>query len=166
MKRRFVVKIAPVAVCLGLSLAVGVPHAVAAEATTGDSAVEVRGNNKDDKFQFYMASVGKTSGTGYRPKEDATSVYVRVDYSRGEPRIYVDGAKSSTGESYQDCSATAYRVANIGAAKQRRMRNYVNEWGYSHARITTWADRSTSEVEGYWSPDSNPDAGYPEMPSA
>lgn len=166
MSKRSMLRIAPVVLGLGLSMAVGVPSAIAADAVSASEIVAEPKNNTDKYFHFYMASTGNTSGTGYRKKDDATSVYVYVKYSRGEPRIFVDGAMNDKGASHRDCTAANYRVAGIGEIKQRRMRNYVNEWGYSHARITSWADRGTSEIEGDWSPDSNPNAGYAEMPYA
>lgn len=166
MSKRSTLRVVPVILGLSISMIIGVPSAVAADVPGDRGDVVEPLNNKDDYFHFYMASAGNTSGTGFRRKDDDTSVYVRVKYSRGEPRIYVDGAKNSNGGSRRDCTAAAYRVAGIGSIKQRRMRNYVNEWGYSHARITTWADRGTSEVEGYWSPDSYRSAGYAEMPYA
>lgn len=165
MSKRSMLRIAPVVLGLGLSMAVGVPHAVANEVARGNSMAEERGNNENTRYEFLMRSTGNTSGTGFRPKLDSTSVYVRVDYSRGEPRIFVDGAMGS-GTSIRDCTATAYRVRDINGDIHRRMRNFVNEWGYESARITTWADRNPSEVRGWWSPDSNPNGGYTEMPSA
>lgn len=124
-----------------------------------ESLVTSDGNTGDTTFNFYMESVGNTSGTGYRNKENDSSVYVNITYCRGTPRMFVDGAYDDAGTGSRDCTAAVYRARNT---EPQRMRNYVNEWGYNHARITSWADAYRSEVRGKWSPDCSTNT-YPEM---
>ncbi len=42
------------------------------------------------------------------------------------------------------------------------MRNYVNENGFSHARLTSWGETGAASVKGAWSPDCA--GSYTEMP--
>lgn len=169
MNRRSLLTAGLAATLLGVSLFCAAPAAHAVEyqelgelTLTKDvelPAIESRANTKDDEFSFLMRSVGNTSGTGYRDKDNDSSVYVRIDYTRGQPRMYVDGAYNDSGWGSRDCTATGYRVKHEGS---QRLRNMVNEWGYNHARITTWADQYVSEVRGVWSPDCSSNT-YPEM---
>lgn len=120
-------------------------------------------NNRDDKFTFEMKYHNSTSTTGYRRKEDDTSLYINISECRGRPQMFVDGAINDSGGRKRDCTAKLYRATVTGP---HRMRNNVNEWGFSHARLTSWNDLSDQAyVKGLWSPDSNRNAGYPELPS-
>lgn len=119
-------------------------------------------NNTDKYFEFNMTYHNATSATGYRLKEDDTSLYIDIDVCRGRPQMFVDGAVNDAGSKKRDCTATRYRASVTGP---HRMRNNVNEWGFSHARLTSWNDISDQAyVEGYWSPDSYRYANYPELP--
>lgn len=120
-------------------------------------------NNKDDGFTFEMKYHNNTSATGYRKKDNDTSLYINISECRGRPQMFVDGAINDAGGRKRDCTATLYRASVLGA---HRMRNNVNEWGFSHARLTSWNDLSDQAyVKGLWSPDSYRNANYPELPS-
>ena len=120
-------------------------------------------NNTDTKFEFEMKYHNSTSATGYRKKEDDTSVYINIRECRGRPQMFVDGAINDSGGRKRDCTAKLYRATVTGP---HRMRNNVNEWGFSYARLASWNDLSDQAyVEGLWSPDSYRNANYPELPS-
>lgn len=134
-----------------------------ARSDVGSEAVTPYGNHSDKSFEFKMPKRGSTSGTGYRKKDDDSSVYVNISECRGRPRMFVDGAVNTSGGQKRNCTATVYRASVKGP---HRMRNFVNEWGFSYARLTSWNDESVQAyVKGVWSPDSYKSAGYPELPS-
>lgn len=122
-------------------------------------AIETYANTADDTYNFTMNFKGATSATGYRPKDNSSSVYVYVTKCSGRPRLYIDGAKDANGTGKQDCTATTYHATKVG---QFRMRNYVNERGFKRARLTSWAENGAAVVQGVWSPDSK--YSYAEMP--
>lgn len=122
-------------------------------------AIETYANTADSNFSFTMNFKGATSATGYRPKDNSSSVYVYVTKCSGRPRLYVDGAKDANGTGKQDCTATTYHATKVG---QFRMRNYVNGRGFKRARLTAWAENGAAVVRGVWSPDSK--YSYVEMP--
>lgn len=114
------------------------------------------GNYDDTGYYFYMASKGKSAATGYRVKTDASSVYVGITRCYGKPRMYVDGAWTSTGSGYIDATVGQCRARGKG---NYRIRNLVHEKGRAYARLTAWAEKGKSEVTGLWSPDSR--VAYP-----
>ncbi len=122
-------------------------------------AIETCANTADSTFSFSMNFRGATSATGFRPKDNSSSVYVYVTKCAGSPRMFIDGAKNANGAGAQDCTATTYHANKVG---HFRMRSYVYERGFRRARLTAWAERGPAIVRGLWSPDSM--RSYPEMP--
>ena len=116
-------------------------------------------NTADRSYNFQLYPKGEKGGTQFYRKDNSSSVYVHIKSRSGVHRMYVDGAKNENGLGWKDFTATTYRSRKVG---QGRMRNYVNERGFSHARLTSWANQSSGFVKGVWSPDSQ--YNWPEMP--
>lgn len=104
----------------------------------------------DSVFHFTMSGNG-TNGTSGRTKDNATSSYVGIDYISKACRMYIDGAHGKYGP-WSNCTVGGY--ANATRVGNWRIMNYVNEWGYSHARLTAWANNGATTVYGVWSSDS------------
>lgn len=111
-----------------------------------------RANIEDTRYRFNMNSHGNTALTGYRRKDNASSVFLSVDACGGNPRMFVDGAWSYSGGGKQDCTVGTYRARYTG---YWRIMTHVNERGLSYARLTSWAESGTAFVRGLWSPDSS-----------
>lgn len=107
-------------------------------------------NASDSAFNFSMSGNG-TNGTSGRSKDNATSSYVWIQYISNSCRMYIDGGKSSVGPWY---NTTVNGYANATRAGKWRIMNYVNERGYSYARLTAWANNGYTSLYGVWSADS------------
>lgn len=107
-------------------------------------------NTGDTSFVLAMNYTGATYGTGWRAKEDASSSYIRVDYLSAPCQVFVDGMRW---DGYvQDC--TVNDRAYLGYRGEFAILQNVREWGFSQARLTSWAPYGPSTVSGWWSPDS------------
>lgn len=123
--------------CLAFALIAIVPPSLAHASTV------------DSSYKFSMSYKG-TSATPGRAKANDSSTYVNISSITNPCRMYVDGAKSKSG-SWTNCTVRGY--ANAKKTGNWRIMNYVNEWGYSYARLTAWANSGSTSVRGYWSPD-------------
>lgn len=109
---------------------------------------QARINNTDTRFKFLLNSTGATSGTTGRKKDTDSSVYIKIESWGGRsPRLYVDG---SNGGSWYNCTQGTYHANKTG---EYEIYNYVNEHGYSYARLTSWAESAPGNAYGLWSPD-------------
>lgn len=107
-------------------------------------------SSTDYAFDFAMSGNG-TNGTTGRSKDNATSSYVWIKSINNSCRMYIDGGRTSSG-SWYNCTVNGY--ANATRAGKWRIMNYVNEWGYSYARLTAWANNGYTSLYGVWSADS------------
>ncbi len=103
----------------------------------------------DYAYNFDMSGNG-TNGTSGRTKDNDSSSYVKISSITNSCRMYIDGAKSSNGP-WRNC--TVHDYANATRVGNWRIMNYVNEWGYSYARLTAWANNGSAKVSGVWSSD-------------
>lgn len=103
----------------------------------------------DSAYDFNMSGNG-TNGTSGRLKSNDSSSYVKISRITNSCRMYIDGAKSKTG-AWRNCTVNGY--ANATRVGNWRIMNYVNEWGYSYARLTAWANNGSASVSGVWSSD-------------
>lgn len=107
----------------------------------------------DRDYYFELGRKGATDGTSWQPKDDYSSTYLRVDGREGTPsRLYVDGARSIGGSGAYNCTIGGSVRAPCYTGKYE-IHNNVKEWGYSHARLTAWADIDPGTLRGVWSPD-------------
>lgn len=104
----------------------------------------------DSAYSFSMSGNG-TNGTSGRSKDNDSSSYVKISSITNSCRMYIDGAHGKYG-SWNNCTVNGY--ANATRAGNWRIMNYVNEWGYSYARLTAWANNGATSLYGVWSPDS------------
>ena len=115
---------------------------------SADTGVVTYTNNGDTGFNFACSG---TSATGYRRKDDSTSLYISILRYSGKPlRLYVDGAYNTSGSGSINCTEGTYRSNHLGAWE---MYNQVRENGRSAARLTAWAESGYGTVNGVWSPD-------------
>lgn len=115
---------------------------------SADAGIATYKNNEDRNFAFQCSG---TSATGYRQKEDSSSVYTLIQGYSGRPlRLYVDGAYDNRGTGTMNCTQGVYRANHAG---EWEMYNLVRENGRSHARLTAWAESGYGTVYGRWSPD-------------
>lgn len=140
------------ALALGLTLVVGTP------APGFAAGITPLANTTDRGFYFDLEPQGDTGATGWYRKDDNSRVYVNITSREGTHRMYVDGAKNSSGSGWKDCTATTYRARKVG---KWSMRNTVRSNGFSYARLSAWAEKTKGHVEGVWSPDSS--GSYEEM---
>ena len=109
-------------------------------------------NHSDTGYHFALASKGKTGATGFRRKDNTTSVYMGVTSLSGQPlRIFVDGALNNDGYMTKDCTQGTYRARKKG---HFGLYNMVREYNKNSARLTAWAEKGAGTVSGLWSPDS------------
>lgn len=150
MKYHSLAKISFVSCAVATSLMAATP--VFADTVCGVSEAEASeyANNADTGFSFTLGSGGKT-GTGFRRKDDSSSVYIKILAYSGKPlRLYVDGAYDNNGSGWKDCTEGMYRSNHKG---EWEMYNGVNESGRHAARLTSWAESGAGSVNGVWSPD-------------
>lgn len=145
------------AIAAGLSL--GVPAAsfaqeefdtsqVSSITQNADTGITTCTNNADKAFSFQCAG---TSATGYRQKDDSSSLYLDIQGHTGNPlRLYTDSAYNTSGSGSMNCTQGTYRSNHKG---QWEMYNLVRENGRSAARLTAWAESGYGTVIGVWSPD-------------
>ena len=115
---------------------------------SADAGIATCKNNEDRDFAFQCSG---TSATGYRQKEDSSSVYTLIQGYSGRPlRLYVDSAYDNRGTGTMNCTQGVYRANHTG---EWEMYNLVRENGRSHARLTAWAESGYGTVYGRWSPD-------------
>lgn len=113
-----------------------------------DTGITTCTNNADKAFSFQCAG---TSATGYRQKDDSSSLYLDIQGYTGNPlRLYTDGAYNTSGSGSMNCTQGTYRSNHKG---QWEMYNLVRENGRSAARLTAWAESGYGTVIGVWSPD-------------
>lgn len=111
---------------------------------------QAHASTKDSDYSFTMSYEG-TAATAGRAKANNSSTYVKVRSFTKPCRMYVDGAKRSSGGNWTNCTVRGY--AYINRTGPGRIMNNVNEWGYLYARLTAWANTSKTTVTGAWSPD-------------
>ncbi len=115
-------------------------------------AMTTLSNHTDTKYTFKINSKNGTSGTSYRRKDDASSVYIKISSVSGKPlRIFVDGALVNNGYLQKDCTQGIYRARKKG---EYGIYNTVHEDNKHYARLTAWAETGPGTVSGLWSPDS------------
>lgn len=115
---------------------------------SADAGIATCKNNEDRNFAFQCSG---TSATGYRQKEDSSSVYIWIQGYSGKPLLlYVDGAYDTKGTGNMNCTQGVYRSNH---ADKWEIYNLVRENGRSHARLTAWAESGYGTVYGKWSPD-------------
>ncbi len=69
---------------------------------SADAGIATCKNNEDRDFAFQCSG---TSATGYRQKEDSSSVYIWIKGYSGKPlRLYVDGAYDNRGTGNLNCT--------------------------------------------------------------
>lgn len=129
---------------------------------TPASEIELAANTVDSKYSFKMQTSTSTSGTKWRPKDNATSVYVRIKSHTGAARMFVDGAYDSNGYKRADCTTGTHRAKKDG---QWRIPSDVNERGFTYARLTAWGETGAATVIGEWSPDCTSNSKYSIMPA-
>lgn len=113
-----------------------------------DSGIATCVNNADTGFSFQCSG---TSATGYRRKDNSSSLYINILGYSGKPlRLYVDGAYNTNGSGGANCTEGVYRSNHYG---KWEMYNQVRESGRSAARLTAWAESGYGTVNGVWSPD-------------
>lgn len=97
---------------------------------SADAGIATCKNNEDRDFAFQCSG---TSATGYRQKEDSSSVYTLIQGYSGRPlRLYVDGAYNNRGTGTMNCTQGVC--------------------SYSRG-LTAWAESGYGTVYGRWSPD-------------
>lgn len=121
---------------------------VSSVAQNADTGIVTYTNNGDTGFSFQCSG---TSATGYRRKDDSTSVYINITNYSGKPlRLFVDGASNTSGGGNKNCTQGVYRSNHLG---QWEIYNLVKESKLSAARLTAWAESGYGTVGGVWSPD-------------
>lgn len=112
-----------------------------------DTGITTCTNNADKAFSFQCAG---TSATGYRQKDDSSSLYLDIQGYTGNPlRLYTDGAYNTSGSGSMNCTQGTYRSNHKG---QWEMYNLVRENGRSAARLTAWASLATALLLVYGAP--------------
>ena len=108
-------------IAAGLSL--GVPAAsfaqeefdtsqVSSITQNADTGITTCTNNADKAFSFQCAG---TSATGYRQKDDSSSLYLDIQGHTGNPlRLYTDGAYNTSGSGSMNCTQGTYRSNHKG----------------------------------------------------
>ncbi|MBY4797889.1 hypothetical protein K6V98_05935 [Collinsella sp. AGMB00827] len=132
--------------------AMGFPLTVLADPAPRPASIQrSRANTSDTSFSFPLRHAGSTWATSGRPKEDASSVYVRIrKIEMRSCRLYVDGW---TGRTWKN--ETVYGYARARQVGKWRIRSNVYEmYGNTNARLTAWANDGTGVISGEWSPDS------------
>lgn len=124
---------------------------VASEAVEPMSAV-------DSDYDFNFSFTGATQATAGRPKEDATSAYLKVTgKSIQSCNVYIDGSYGLAGtyvnRTINRSSGQAGGSATVTSIGQFQIYNNVNESGMSYAKLTGWAAGYTGWMYGKWSPD-------------
>lgn len=97
---------------------------------SADAGIATCKNNEDRDFAFQCSG---TSATGYRRKEDSSSVYIWIQGYSGKPlRLYVDGAYDNRGTGNMNCTQGVYRSNH---EHEWEIYNLVRENKRSHARL-------------------------------
>ncbi len=114
---------------------------------SADAGIATCKNNEDRDFAFQCSG---TSATGYRQKEDSSSVYIWIKGYSGKPlRLYVDGAYDNRGTGNLNCT----QGVSLNHEREWEIYNLVRENKRSYARLTAWAESGYGTVYGKWSPD-------------
>lgn len=128
-----------------------VDEAVVTQENNGPE-ITLYSNHSDTGYHFALASKDKTGATGFRRKDDTSSVFMSVTSLSGNPlRIFVDGAFNNDGYMTKDCTQGIYRPKKKG---EFGLYNTVRENNRRSARLTAWAEKGAGTVSGLWSPDS------------
>ncbi|MDO4437029.1 MAG: hypothetical protein Q4B77_03670 [Coriobacteriaceae bacterium] len=150
MKRQSLAKIAFASCAVAVSLMTATPVFANPVSDTPETEVSTFANNADTGFAFNLGWGGKT-GTGFRRKDDSSSLYIKIlGYSGNPLRLYVDGAYDNNGSGAINCTQGVYRSNHKG---EWEMWNLVKENGRHSARLTSWAESGPGSVNGVWSPD-------------
>ena len=108
-------------------------------------------NNVDTGFHFSLTSKGATAATGFRRKDNNSSLYVKVTKKTGSTcRVFADGAKNDSGLGKRDCTQ---RVSKAYGTGEYELYNTVNENKLGYARLSAWAESGAGVLSGVWSPD-------------
>lgn len=108
-------------------------------------AVTVSADRKNSGWTFEInRDVGHT---GYRPKDNTSSIYIRVDTGYS---LYVNPYGRNGSGAEVPCGLQQY--APIGSATH--VINSVKEDGYSEAALKLYRVGGRQECTGVWSPDS------------
>lgn len=97
MKRQSLAKIAFVSCAVAVSLMTATPVFADTVSDVSGTEVSTYANNADTGFSFNLGWGGKI-GTGFRRKDDSSSLYIKILAYSGKPlRLYVDGAYDNNG---------------------------------------------------------------------
>lgn len=146
----------------GLLGALAAALLVAALAITSTALADeptVIANTENTSYHFNLGgSYSSTAATGGRFKEDSTSLFVwPTSVNFDMCRIYGEGAYYYSGPWADGSSLT---IGGFGIVRQGdenvplSLMTYINEWGYSYARLTAWQCSQSGWMSGVWSPDS------------
>ena len=124
--------------------------------------IEPYANCDDTDYTLNLEFLKDHDGTGFRNKDDDSSLYIKIAGFSGSPaRLYVDGAYDDKGTNWTDCTQGIYRSHHYGEWK---MYNLVRESGRNHARLTAWRESGPGKVWGQWSPDCCSEWKYTVLP--
>lgn len=150
MKRQSLTKFAFASCAVAVSLMTATPVFADTVSDVAGTEVSTYANNSDTGFAFNLGRGGKV-GTGFRRKDDSSSLYIKILAYSGKPlRLYVDGAYDTGGSGWKNCTEGVYRSNHKG---EWEMYNQVNESGRHAARLTSWAENGAGSVNGVWSSD-------------
>lgn len=106
----------------------------------------------DFDFNFHLAQT--TCRTAGRLKENNSSTYIKASQlPSGGMTVQVEGSHSPESSStWKNCTkGTSATISVVGQG--RRILQYVNENGYSYARLVGKKALTTQDASGVWSPD-------------
>ncbi len=115
------------------------------------TVISVDANNYvDSPYEFKFTQY--TANTGYRPKLDDSSSYMKCDYATYDYNAHVVSRSSQTG-AMVDCSMGRHYYFSTGTTHY--MINSVFENGYREGAILGTRNHSLNySASGVWSPDS------------
>lgn len=123
-----------------------------------DDDIATADYHDDSNFDFCLSVSGTTAGTaGERKGESSPLMIYATTVTMDQCRVYGEG---STGNGYWR-SGSLLTVGGYGtiyssdANRRLILRTYINECGYTYARLTAWKSSGSGWIKGVWSPDSH-----------